>query len=201
MFSTILSITAWSAAALLGSQDDPIQVFGDGEPTPRSSTRVFYWDGAKSAPAGQVSVDYAGAAWKDEWNDAAEFQTVVAGKTSRLGKDSWTRLDTHLPLKAGDRSIAVGEYFLAATCSEDGKAWGLAFIDPAKARAAKLDAFQSDLAPVAFTVPLERSDAEESVATQQMMLTTHANHHEMITFEIHWGKHVWKTQFEADLGG
>ena len=125
-----------------------IEGYGDADPNDRGYDRVLYWDQQKDSAAGEFSIHYGRPVWKKEYEDAAKFDGMTKGKTWRLGKDFWTVLDTNLPLKIGEKEIASGSYYLGLFRSADGATWSLAFIDPAKARVAHLDAFEINKAPI-----------------------------------------------------
>src|SRR2546425_5669783 len=131
------------------AQDKPaIEAFGGAEPDERGSTRLLYWDRQKDVGAGEFAIDYGRPVWKKDYDDSAKFDGMTNGKTWRLGKDFWTVLDTNLPLRIAGKEVAPGTYYLGLFRSADGAAWSLAFIEPAKARAAHLDAFEINKAPI-----------------------------------------------------
>lgn len=195
---------SWQAGLLFalipcGAVQAQTVTFGDGQPSPRQEVRIFYWDqGAKKSP-GQFSIHYAAPVWQAKYDDQAEFDKLTVGKTIRLGKNLWTTLDTNLPLSFGDRKVAPGSYFLALARSEDGKNWSLAFIDSAKARAQQLDAFQSDMAPIAFQVPLGHAMGDKKVEELSISLATDAEDVTEVTLNIDWGKHQLRAALKAHI--
>jgi hypothetical protein len=72
--------------------------------------------------------------------------------------------------------------------SEDGSKWSLAFIDPAKVRAAHLDAFDIRKAPIWFEAPVTFQQAATTLAeklTIRMVYTKENDRH--VTMELAWG--------------
>ena len=120
----------------------PAIVAEGGQPDDRASARVLYWNTVKNGAAGQFAINYGRPVWKSVYEDPANFDRMTKGKIWRMGSNFWTALDTCLPLKISGKDVPAGYYYLGLHRSEDGSKWSLAFIDPAKVRAAHLDAFQ-----------------------------------------------------------
>jgi len=177
-----------------------LAAFGGGEPQARSLVRVFYWDEGKNMSPGQVAIHYGRPVWKEEYSDPVKFDEMTKGKNVRLGKDYWTTLDTNVALKIGDRSVSPGEYFLAASRTADGKAWELLFIDSAKARQQKMDAFQSDVAPVLYKVPLTVSEEQDLEKNLLILLGKDEKNPMKLTLTIRWGNMKLVREMTADLG-
>ena len=139
---------------LVGAQDNkpappPIVAFGSDSPE-RGTTRVGFWNTKKDMGAGQFAIDYGRPLWKADYEDTAKFDTFTKGKVYRLGSNFWTTLDTDMPLTVAGTQIPAGLWYLGLHRSADGATWSLVFIDPAKARAAHIDASEIGRAPVAF---------------------------------------------------
>jgi hypothetical protein len=120
----------------------------------RGSARVLYMNTVKHEAAGQFTIEYGRPLWKSSYEDPAQFDRLTKGKTWRMGSNFWTVLDTDLPLKISGKDVPAGYYYLGLHRSEDGSKWSLAFIDPAQARAAHLDASQIGRAPISFEIPM-----------------------------------------------
>lgn len=175
-----------------------IQTLGTGEPVSRLSSRVFYWDAEKSAPAGQIVVNYGSPEWKSEYNEPEKTH----GKFVRLGKDFWTVLDTNVKLKVGTQVIPAGGYFLAVHRSDDGAKWSLVLLDPAKVRQHHMDAFQTegmDKALPSFQISLTHTALEEEVAQLRIVVAADPENPKDVTFSIEWGPHKVSTKVVAEL--
>jgi hypothetical protein len=104
-----------------------------------------------------------------------------------MGDNFWTVLDTNLPLKIAGKDIAPGMWYLGLHRSEDGSQWSLAFIDPAKARAAKVDPFQIGNAPIDFKVPVTVEKPAEVNNRLTIMLTYPKENPANVTMKVAWG--------------
>jgi hypothetical protein len=92
--------------------------------------------------------------WKKDYEDAAKFDSMTKGQVWRLGSNFWTVLDTDMPIKISGKTVPVGSWYLGLKRSSDGASWALAFISPAKVKAALLDASEIGKAPVDFEAPM-----------------------------------------------
>jgi hypothetical protein len=125
-------------------QSKPTVVAEGGQLDDRASARVLYWNTVKHGAAGQFAIDFGRPLWKSIYEDPAKFDQMTKGKVWRMGSNFWTTLDTCLPLKISGKKVSVGYYYLGLHRSDDGSKWSLAFIDPAKVRAAHIDAFNEE---------------------------------------------------------
>ncbi len=154
----------------------------------RGSARVLYWNRDANTAAGQFAINYGRPVWKKEYEEPANFDKMTKGQVWRMGSNFWTELDTCIPLEISSRRIGVGLYYLGLHRSEDGSKWSLAFIDPAKVRAAHLDAFDIRKAPIAFEVPVSFRKVAIPVAeklTIHMVYSKENDRH--VTMELAWG--------------
>ncbi|HSB11924.1 MAG TPA: DUF2911 domain-containing protein [Blastocatellia bacterium] len=164
-----------------------IGAFGSDSPE-RGTTRVGYWNNAKNQGAGQFAIDYGRPVWKKEYEDAANFDKMTKGQVYRLGSNFWTTLDTDMPLNIAGKTIPAGAWYLGLHRSEDGATWSLVFIDPAKARAAHIDASEIGRAPIAFKAPMTVEQATEMKEKLQIDLTWQKPNIKDVTLRIAWGK-------------
>ena len=104
-----------------------------------------------------------------------------------MGSNFWTVLDTCLPLKISGKNVPAGYYYLGLHRSEDGSKWSLAFIDPAKVRAAHLDAFDIEKAPVAFEVPMSIAKAATKPEKLTIELSYPKDNIRKVTLSVAWG--------------
>src|ERR1044072_3084366 len=144
-------------ASVLKAQDkNPrrlIVAFGSDSPE-RGTTRVGLWNTKKNMGAGQFAIDYGRPVWRKDYEDAAKFDKMTKGQVYRLGSNFWTTFDSDIPVTIAGKTVTAGPWSLGLHRAEDGATWSLAFIDPAKTRAAHLDASEIGKAPVEFKVPM-----------------------------------------------
>ncbi|HXG65406.1 MAG TPA: DUF2911 domain-containing protein [Blastocatellia bacterium] len=187
------------AATLHAQEKKPaIQAFG-GTPDERASTRIGYWDPAKKAVVGEFAIDYGRPVWKAEYEDAAKFDAMTKGKLWRFGSNFWTVLDTNIPLKVSGVNVPVGAYYLGLHRSEDGATWSLAFLDPAKVRGARLDAFAANQAAIAFKAPIKMEQAGEVAEKLTVTMAASKENPYDVTLKISWGKMQLTAPVQASL--
>ncbi len=165
-----------------------VAAFGGQTTDERGSTRILYWNQQKNVAAGEFAVDYGRPAWKKEYEDPVKFDGMTSGKVWRLGKDFWTVFDTNLPLKISGQEVAIGAYYLGLYRSDDGKLWSLAFIDPAKARAAKTDGFEIGSAPIEFRIPMKLENSAETAERLTITFSYGKEKAKDVTMRVSWGK-------------
>lgn len=179
--------------AQLRAQDAPKKpqpkyfVFGSDSPE-RGTTRVGYWSSEKNMGAGQFAIDYGRPIWKKDYEDAAKFDAMTKGKVYRLGSNFWTTLDTDMPLEIAGKTIPAGSWYLGLHRSDDGATWSLVFIDPAKARAAHVDASEIDRAPISFKAPMTADPGGEMKDKLTIDLVFKKGDFQNVTLKIAWGK-------------
>ncbi len=170
-------------------------------PDERASARILYWDRDTDHAAGEFAIDYGRPAWKKDYEDPAKFDSLTKGKVWRMGSNFWTTFDTQLPLKISGKDVPVGSYYLGLDRSPDGSTWSLAFINPARVRALRLDGFEVARAPILFKVPM----ATEKSATLTPMLTITLSHDandiKSGTLKLAWGNVVLTAPVKVALPG
>jgi hypothetical protein len=154
----------------------------------RGTTRVGYWNNEKNMGAGQFAIDYGRPVWRKEYEDAPKFDAMTRGKVYRLGSNFWTTLDSDMPLTIAGKTIPAGNWYLGLHRSADGAVWSLVFIDPAKARAAHIDASEIERAPVAFKTPMTAEQAAEAKEKLTIDLVFQRGNIKAVTLRIAWGK-------------
>ena len=179
-------VLLWCIPAL-AQQARPVIVAEGGQPDDRASARVLYWNTAKNHAAGQFAFNYGRPLWRSEYEDAAKFDAMTRGKTWRMGSNFWTALDTCLPLTISGKKVAPGYYYLGLRRSADGARWSLAFIDPAKVRTARLDAFEVARAPLEFEVPMTAAAATGKPEKLTLELSYPKTDVRKVTLRISWG--------------
>jgi hypothetical protein len=175
--------------SVIQAQDDKkpnILAFGSDSPE-RGTTRVGYWNRAKQSGAGQFAIDYGRPVWKKDYEDTAKFDSFTKGKTWRMGSNFWTSIDTDMPLTIAGKTVPAGMWYLGLRRSPDGATWSLAFIDPAKARKAHLDASQIDSAPIDIQAPMQQSTAGSTQEKLTIELTFTEPNVQDITLTVSWG--------------
>jgi hypothetical protein len=181
------AIVLLSLIPAFAQQPKPAVVAEGGQTDDRASARVLYWNTSKHGAAGQFAIDYGRPVWKSTYEDPTKFDQMTKGKIWRLGSNFWTTLDTCLPLKISGKKVSVGSYYLGLHRSDDGSKWSLAFIDPAKVRAAHIDAFNIDKAPVAFEVPMSIAEATTKPEKLTMELSYPKDNIDKVTLSVAWG--------------
>jgi len=176
-----------SLVPALAQQTKPVIVAEGGQPDDRASARVLYWNTVKDHAAGQFAINYGRPVWKAAYEDPAKFDSLTKGKTWRMGSNWWTDLDTNLPLKIAGRKVAPGYYFLGLHRSADGSKWSLAFIDPAKVRAARLDAFEISRATMEFEAPMTITTAKSKAEKLTIELSYPKDNVRQVTMSVAWG--------------
>jgi hypothetical protein len=112
---------------------------------------------------------------------------MTKGKIWRLGDNFWTTLDTDLSLTIAGKNIPAGLWYLGAERSTDGAQWNLVFIDPAKARAAHIDASEIGRAPIHIRAPLTIGQASDVKNRLTVALTYKEPNIRDVTLTISWG--------------
>jgi len=170
-----------------------------GNPDDRASTRVLYWHTRLNASAGQLAIDYGRPIWRKDYEDPAKFDAMTKGKVWRMGSNSWTLLDTSLRLKISGKAVSPGYYFLGLARSADGSQWRLAFIDPARVRAARLDGFEIQKAKVEFEVPVTVEKASTTAEKLTISLSYPEENPTKVTMKATWGNFVVTAPIEVSL--
>ena len=186
----MLLLLIFSAAAVQAQTNKArpkIGAFGSDSPE-RGTTRVGYWDNEKNMGAGQFAIDYGRPVWRKEYDDTANFDKITKGKVYRLGSNFWTTLDTDMPLTIAGKSIPAGSWYLGLHRSEDGATWSLVFIDPAKARAAHIDASEIERAPIAYKTAMTVEQPSDSKEKLTIDLIFQKGNLKDVTLRIGWGK-------------
>ncbi len=171
----------------------------DGALQERGSARVLYWDNRANTAFGQFAINYGRPVWKKAYEDPANFKKLTS-KIWRLGSNYWTVLDTQLPLKIGGRDVTPGAYNLGLLPSADGKSWSLAFIDPAKVRASRLDAFQIERAPVLFSIPMTTEQPTSPAEKLTITLTYAKEKPKDVKLTVSWGTLQVSAPVEVTVG-
>lgn len=187
LFALVFCVTSDLNAQDATKARPKIVAFGSDSPE-RGTTRVGYWNNEKNMGAGQFAIDYGRPVWKKEYEDAATFDKITKGQVYRLGSNFWTTLDTDMPLNIAGKSIPAGVWYLGLHRSEDGATWSLVFIDPAKARAAHVDASEIARAPIAFKAPMTVEQATDMKEKLTIDLTWQKGNLKDVTLRIAWGK-------------
>lgn len=167
----------------------------------RASARVLYWNQQANAAAGQISINYGCPVWKKDYEDTAKFDAMTNGKIWRLGNNFWTTLVTDLPLTISGRHVPPGPYYLGLSRSADGSQWSLAFINPASARKAHLDAFDIRKAKIEFLAPMSTEKAGELAEKLTITLTHPKDDIKHVTLKIAWGNLALSAPIKVALTG
>jgi len=180
--SLLFIASAWA------QQPKPAMVAEDGDVQERGSARILYWDTKADTAFGQFAIDYGRPAWRKEYDESGNFDKLTKGKTYRLGSNFWSSLDNQLPIKIAGRNVPPGHYYLGLARSSDGNSWSLVFIDSAKTRAMRLDAYQIDRAPVLFQAPMTTEAAKSATDKLTITLSYPKDKPKQANLRIAWGK-------------
>ena len=176
-------------------------VGGGDPPDDRGSARLLYWNETADEAAGQIAVNYGQPIWRKDYEDSANFDAMTKGKIWRMGSNFWSNLYTDLPITISGKSVKPGLYFLGLRRSADGSLWSLAFIDPVKARKARLDAFQIQRATVEFTAPMKTALAESApVEKLTIVLARLENDPKNVSLKISWGHLALSAPVKVTVG-
>lgn len=186
-FATVVCVSSVLLAQDAQKPKPKVVSFGSDSPE-RGTTRVGYWNLEKNMGIGQFAIDYGRPVWRKEYEDTAKFDAMTNGKVYRLGSNFWTTLDTDMPLKVAGKTVPMGSWYLGLHRSEDGATWSLAFIEPAKARAAHVDASEIERAPVAFKIAMTAEQAGELKEKLTIDLVRQKDNLKDVTLRIAWGK-------------
>ena len=196
LLATVLLLTVTASAQ---EKKPAIAAFGS-DSLERGTVRVGYWNREKNGGAGGFFIDYGKPVWKAEYGDAAKFDAMTKGKTWRLGSEYWTVLDTNVPLKIAGTTIPAGIWYLGLQRSQDGAAWSLVFIDPAKARGMQLDPSEIERAPVAHKAMMTMEQSSETADKLTLTLDVPKSDLKQSQLKIHWGKLQLKAPIEVSIG-
>ncbi len=183
----LAAIVLLSLTSAHAQQSKPVIEAEGGQPDDRASARVLYWNAAKHGAAGQFAIDYGRPVWKSAYEDQTKFDQITKGKVWRMGSNFWTTLDTCVPLKISGKSVPVGYYYLGLHRSADGSKWSLAFIDPAKVRAGRVDAFNIDRVPISFEAPMSMASGVAKAEKLTIELTYPKDNIRKVTLNVAWG--------------
>jgi len=195
---TVLGILL--AASAQAQQPKKGIVAEGGTTNDRASTRVLYWDRDADGAAGQLAINYGRPVWKKDYEDAAKFDGMTKGQVWRMGSNFWTTLATDLPLNIGGKEVPPGLYYLGLHRSADGARWSLAFIDPAGARKAHLDAFDIRKAKVEFMAPMSIEKAESTADQLTIALSYPKEDFKNVTLKVAWGDLALSAPIKVTLG-
>jgi hypothetical protein len=194
MRRTASLILLLSATTLLAQ--GKIEVEG-GTADDSGATRLAYF-GDKAA-VGQFAINYGRPAWKAAYDAPGAFDKMTKGKVWRMGMNFWTTFYTDLPLSISGTTVAPGLYFLGVDRTQDGT-WSLAFIDPAKTRAAHVDAFYMDQVKVEFKAPLHEEAPQKDAVEKLTVTIDHGADIKKATLKIAWGHLALTAPVAVTLG-
>ncbi|MHC5062620.1 MAG: DUF2911 domain-containing protein [Planctomycetota bacterium] len=162
------------------------------EKSQRGHARIFFWGGDSSA--GQLAIDYGQPAWNEQHQKAIE-DGRMDDKRWRLGQNSWTNLDTNIPLTIGGQKLTPGLYYMTLEMTSDGEYW-LYFLDPKEIRKQKLDAFHAHLSKGGIEVLMEADELEKPTKQLEIELLTSGKQDRKASLEIRFGPFKWTAPIE-----
>lgn len=182
-------------AALALPATAQVQAFGGS--APRMAATRFYFDttGGGFKCLGSVCAQYGQPVWQDKYDAMLDS---LKGKQLRLGKDYWTTFNNSVPLTIGDLELPAGAWYLGLKCDAQGT-FSLAFLDAMKADKKGFVPFDADAWEVDHLAPMKRTAGENLVEKMTMDLNADANHPELLTFVVSWGKHQLSVGMKAHI--
>ena len=182
---------------LLLAQDAKFQAF-DGQ-SERGSTSIAYFNQPSedefNAEGGFV-ITYGRPEWKAEYDE--RFDELTKGKRWRFGNNSWTTLDTSLPLKIAGTEVAPGYYYVVLERGQ-GDDWSLVFLDPEPLRKKKMDAFAAEETTGGIKAPLTTTMAAEAATRLTVNLTKNEDDLTKASLDIQWGKRKLSAPIEVGV--
>ena len=168
----------------------------------RALSRVVFFDWSKSNGStsnlvrSEVFVEYGAPSWKPEFEAAAA--RIPTGTRVRLGKDTWTILETWNDLDFNGTKLPAGSYGLCLSKGE-GDAWSLVAFDRAALFAQRLEANWPAEARSGIELPLTVTRSEETAAVMVMRLAPAADVDEShaVTLELAFGPLQAKAGFKV----
>ncbi|MCA8948510.1 MAG: cupin domain-containing protein [Planctomycetes bacterium] len=153
------------------------------ETSARGAARIFYWFGPDSA--GQLVMDYGRPRWQAGYS---KFVTEQSGKRWRFGENSWTRLDTNIPITLGGRSVAPGSYYVVM--QHTGSAPEIVLLQPDEVRAGLLDAYEAPKTSGGLAIPLQVAAAEFPASRLAIEWAVDREQRDTGELRIHFGPHL-----------
>ncbi len=184
------------STSLLLAQDAKFNAF-DGE-SERGSTSIAYFSQPSedefNAEGGFV-ITYGRPEWKAEYD--AQFDELTKGKRWRFGSNSWTTLDTNIPLKIAGAKVGPGYYYLVLERGQ-GDDWSLVILDPKPLQKKKMAASGAEETSGGINAPLKASMTAEPATRLTVNLTKNENDLTKASLDIQWGKR--KLSAPIDVG-
>ncbi|MEM7199691.1 MAG: tetratricopeptide repeat protein [Planctomycetota bacterium] len=162
----------------------------------RKVQRVAYFAGGSSP--GQIVLNFGLPQWQDSYAEALE-----SGRQQgrwRLGKDSWTSMDSNIDLTIGGIKVPAGYYYLTLEQKDDSHVT-VAFLDAAKIRAEKLDAFQAQQTSGGIEVPLKLGTSEKIAKELGLAVKLSDGDHQQGEFRIRFGPFTATAPVNVHLDG
>ncbi len=184
-------------ASLVAVADARAQMKAFSGSSERQSTGVFLYTESEDSfqMHGMVSVHYGAPEWKEDY--AGMVAKTKPGTRARLGKDLWTTLDTNVPLKAGDATIAAGTHYLAVEMGEGGKI-SLVVLDAAKVHAKKWHPGMSGESEGGTKIPMEMKSDLPVETTLAIELKT-GDDPRNLALIVRWGPYEARAKLRADV--
>jgi hypothetical protein len=157
----------------------------------RGLTRVVFFDPGfdttkSSVVLSEVFVEYGAPVWKGEYD--AVVAKLAAGTRLRLGKDTWTTLETWNDLDFGGTTLGAGRWGLLLEKGE-GDAWSLVAIDAAELFRRRMEANWPMELKGGVSIPLALERIEEVADEFEIKLVPAADvaKSKAITLELAFG--------------
>jgi hypothetical protein len=189
-----LGLTALPLALLCSAAVAQMQAFS--QVSERKATRIAFFDFNSMATAGQATISWGPGKWNDDYDKTAD---QLKGKVERLGKDSWTTLDSFMEMTIGGTKIPAGLYYLGIGRSENGD-WSLVLFDSAEIRKTKADAFMTgQIKAASLKVPLTYTKSEKKAEELEIAFTADKENLGKGKLALRWGNHQVSAEVNVDV--
>ena len=165
---------------------EKFRVFGSGGTSDRKEARILYW-GDSGGPLGQLFINFGPVPWKANYAGLLDSEKFL-NRRWRLGGNSWTRLDTDLPLKVGDKKLDPGQYYMTLEHKGEGKLL-LAFLDPDSVRRKHLDPYLAHHTKGGTEVEMKLETSKEIAKDLSIVLHSNKEKGTKLKLEISFGPH------------
>lgn len=180
--------------AAVRAKAGPVGPQGFAQVNQRRANRIVWF----AEHGGQVALSHAAVPWDAKYDQALASGRFV-GKRWRLGADFWTTLDTSVPLRFGQVTLAPGYYYLTLA-QPDADTFVLCAHDPVEVRKQRLDPVFAQRLQGGIEIPLSHTkgtEVTESLAIQvEMVAPRSANG----ALSIRFGGHTLTAPVTVELG-
>lgn len=147
---------------------------------------------------GQIALSHAAVPWDAKY-DRALAEGRFVGKRWRLGADFWTTLDTSVPLRFGDVTLAPGYYYLTLA-QPRADTFVVCAHDPVEVRKQRLDPVFAQQLQGGVEIPLAHATGGEIADLLAIQITMVAPRSANGALSIRFGGHTLTAPVTVELG-